>query len=193
MLDQPGIREATTDLWATFLEPACGNGNFLLAVLGRKLAAFHQASPASRQETFEFSVIAALTTIHGIDISRENVLEARARMLEAVREFYFTRRGTLAPSETFFLSAEAVLDKTIVWGNALEGQNTVELTEFEPETNARGKHTRRFRTRKHTLASLIAESGGQQLEMFNTTPTFPVTRPTHFLSLGTLALVEEHA
>ena len=39
MLDTPGIREKTADIYATFLEPSAGDGNFLEAILQRKLSA----------------------------------------------------------------------------------------------------------------------------------------------------------
>lgn len=39
MLDTPGVKEACENVSATFLEPAAGDGNFLLAILERKLQA----------------------------------------------------------------------------------------------------------------------------------------------------------
>ena len=39
MLDTPGIKEATEDIYKTFLEPSAGDGNFLEAILERKLSA----------------------------------------------------------------------------------------------------------------------------------------------------------
>ena len=38
MLDTPGIKEACENVSATFLEPSAGDGNFLQAILERKLA-----------------------------------------------------------------------------------------------------------------------------------------------------------
>mgnify|MGYP000541682243 FL=1 len=38
MLDLPGVRAACERLTATFLEPAAGEGAFLVAILRRKLA-----------------------------------------------------------------------------------------------------------------------------------------------------------
>jgi len=55
----------------TFLEPSCGNGNFLVQILERKLAA--GATP-----------LQALSTIHGVDIMEDNADESRARLLAIV-------------------------------------------------------------------------------------------------------------
>lgn len=51
------------------LEPACGNGNFLVEIARRKLAAGMTPKEAA-------------STIFGIDILQDNVEEARYRLLE---------------------------------------------------------------------------------------------------------------
>ena len=69
------------DVWLpgkTFFEPACGNGNFLVQVLERKLAAGHD-------------VYDAVSTIYAVDIQSDNVTESIHRMLQVLessrREF----------------------------------------------------------------------------------------------------------
>ena len=60
------------DVWyhdKTFIDPSCGTGNFLVAVVERKL----QAGSMSLQ---------ALRTTYGIDIMSDNVCECRERLLE---------------------------------------------------------------------------------------------------------------
>ena len=53
------------------LEPACGNGNFLVEIARRKLAVGMTPDEAA-------------STIFGIDILQDNVVEARARLLEVL-------------------------------------------------------------------------------------------------------------
>lgn len=53
----------------TFLDPSCGNGNFLVATLKEKLNRGHNKEQA-------------LSTIYGIDIMKDNVKEAQNRLLE---------------------------------------------------------------------------------------------------------------
>lgn len=57
----------------TFCDPACGNGNFLVEVLKRKLKLGHG------QET-------VLSTIYGVDISGINIRECRLRLLALISE-----------------------------------------------------------------------------------------------------------
>lgn len=53
----------------TFIDPACGNGNFLVAVLWRKIERGHNP-------------LHALQTIYGVDIMRDNIQECRLRLLK---------------------------------------------------------------------------------------------------------------
>jgi type I restriction-modification system DNA methylase subunit len=53
----------------TFLDPSCGNGNFLVHILQRKLD--NNIKP-----------IKALMTIYGVEIQQDNVEECRKRLLE---------------------------------------------------------------------------------------------------------------
>jgi SAM-dependent methyltransferase len=195
MLDLPGISASTSDLWSTVLEPACGNGNFLVAILNRKLEAFLRARPRCTQDTLEFSIVAAVSTVYGIDISRENVKEARARLTDAVREFYLVHRGGLKPSEGFYEAIDSIVCGTVVWGDSINGASTTELTEFIPERSGR-TYTKRFRTRKHTLQELLTSASANKMGQLNLmemseSHRFPLTRPVHFLHLGTTALVGE--
>jgi hypothetical protein len=67
MLDQlpPAVFEDPTK---TFLDPACGDGQFLGEVLIRKL-----------ENGIDFET--ALSTIYGVDLMHDNVLECRRRLL----------------------------------------------------------------------------------------------------------------
>lgn len=61
--------EVFTDPTKTFLDPACGTGNFLVAVIRRKVQGGSEP-------------IQALRTTYGIDIMGDNVAECRERLLE---------------------------------------------------------------------------------------------------------------
>lgn len=56
-----------------FLDNSCGDGNFLVCVLGHK----HKHGS---------SVIQALSTIYGVDLMPDNVMQARHRLLSLARE-----------------------------------------------------------------------------------------------------------
>ena len=56
-----------------FLEPSCGNGNFLAEILRRKL---------DNSNTW-MDALTAAGSLYGIDILEDNVMECRRRLLEA--------------------------------------------------------------------------------------------------------------
>lgn len=70
---------------STFLEPACGNGNFLVEILSRKL---------QRCKTEE-EVYRAYNSIYGIDILPDNCEEAKERMLSLCPEYADKSKITL--------------------------------------------------------------------------------------------------
>ena len=72
ILDKMPI-EQFTDVSKTFLDPSCGNGQFLSEVLIRKL-----------ENGIDFE--AALKTIYGVDIMFDNVLTCQNRLLCGVEE-----------------------------------------------------------------------------------------------------------
>ena len=59
---------------ATVLEPSCGNGNFLVEILRRKLAF------AKKTE----DLLIAIKSIYGIDLLPDNVVEAKSRMFDII-------------------------------------------------------------------------------------------------------------
>lgn len=58
----------------TFCDPACGNGNFLVWVLIRKIKQNHKP-------------LEALRCIYGVDIMRDNIRECRMRLLKIISIF----------------------------------------------------------------------------------------------------------
>ena len=68
---------------ATFFEPACGDGNFLVAVLDRKLDGIVQArvdgtlTAGATQAAVQFHALEALASIYAVDISTDNVIGGR--------------------------------------------------------------------------------------------------------------------
>lgn len=79
----------------TFLEPACGNGNFLIEILRRKLQAHAATRPyferdsagrlapfpkSGKAEEVVLLAIQAVSTIYGFDICPNNIAETQARL-----------------------------------------------------------------------------------------------------------------
>jgi len=129
MLDM--IPEAFDELDVKFLEPSCGSGNFLTEILRRKLRLVTKADCVS-QEHYEHRLLRALASIYGVDISPENIAEARGRMAHVVLEHYQTDANTVEPTVGFLNAAALILGDNIVVGDTLNAADQVELCDWRP-------------------------------------------------------------
>jgi hypothetical protein len=114
------VKDETERIDSRFLEPACGNGNFLAEVLRRKLSVVDSRYSKSQIEWERYSII-AVSSIYGVDILEDNAQECRDRLLSIYTEWY---------SKTFkqvnndcIRSALFLLRRNILWGNALDFTN----------------------------------------------------------------------
>lgn len=114
---------------STFLEPACGNGNFLVEILRRKLALIDEEHHGDTENWFEVAVLRAVASIYAIDISSENIVEARTRMSEIVA-FEFEQLGR-APTPRFASALAAVLGFNVICGDALNGASDITFFEWK--------------------------------------------------------------
>ena len=129
MLDQ--MPDAFGALDIKFLEPACGSGNFLIEILRRKLRLVSKAGCAS-QEQYEHQLLRAAASIYGVDISPENITEARARMAHTLLSHYQSDANTIEPTPGFLHAAALILGDNIVQGDALNSAHEIELCDWKP-------------------------------------------------------------
>lgn len=125
-------------MWAvhpspTFLEPSVGNGNFVSAILSRKLTLVDDAYrlgklPAGKsQESAEFHALEALSSIYGVDISEDNIIggtpghevACRPRLLQILRRWHESLFSSGGQTE-FLEAALWIVDHNMIIGNMLE-------------------------------------------------------------------------
>ena len=114
MLDM--VRQETERIESRFLEPACGDGNFLAEILKRKLAVVERRYAKSQLEYERYAVL-AVSSIYGIDILEDNVQKCRQRLAGVFGDSY----GKLfeATQERCRDAVIFILGRNIVWGDAL--------------------------------------------------------------------------
>lgn len=101
-----------------FLEPACGNGNFLAEVLRRKLRTVDSKENVKNPSRWERDGILALCSIYGIDLLADNAVECRDRLLGVLSTAYEARfKEPLSQRAT--RAAAFILSRNIVQGDAL--------------------------------------------------------------------------
>ena len=111
------VKQETERIDSRFLEPACGDGNFLSAILGRKLAVVTKKYRRSAYD-WERNALLALGSLYGIDILFDNVISCQERLFEIWNKEYKAVCKKECNEETR-ASARFILGLNIVCGNAL--------------------------------------------------------------------------
>ena len=118
MLDLIPDRGYLAKLDTRCLDPACGDGRFLEAILQRKLKILNRSRKA--EADYDYGCLVALAHVHGIDLDLFNVEEARQRQMRTLEKYY---RGEGLNSVCD--AAVAILDDVIIQGDFLELDFTV--------------------------------------------------------------------
>lgn len=172
------VKQETERIDSRFLEPACGDGNFLAEILRRKLAVVQRVStPPKRKKidpmAYEFNAFVAATSVYGIDILLDNVEECRRRLFAIWDEAYTKNCGRDANDQCRD-AVRYVLDHNILCGNALtlekvdnQGKDTGEPIIFAEWSRVMGTSIKR---RDFRLDGLMRDekspANDAQLSMF---------------------------
>ncbi len=117
------VKQETERVDSRFLEPACGDGNFVVEILRRKLvAAKKRATPPRKKKPvpleFEKQSVIAVASIYGVDLLMDNVNACRERLYKIWNEEYETVCGKES-NEECRRAVRFILRRNIVCGNAL--------------------------------------------------------------------------
>ena len=111
------VKDETERIDSRFLEPACGDGNFLAEILTRKLEVVKRKYKKSTLD-YEKNAVLAISSVYGVDIMQDNVLACRERLFKLWDKEY----KYICKKDCNDQTREAVkfiLTKNIVCGNAL--------------------------------------------------------------------------
>ena len=179
------VKDETERIDSRFLEPACGNGNFLAEVLRRKLAVVSNRYKKSQIE-YERNAFIAIGSIYGLDIQNDNIIECRKR-LSTIFEFEYRSLFQKTYKEKMLSSVQYVLEKNILCGDALDFTHPIskEAVVFSEWSMVHGNFIKRS---EYSFMSLVNKphqyslSGdeGQQANIHEPLKEFPVQ---HFLEI----------
>ena len=111
------VKSETERIDSRFLEPACGNGNFLSEILERKLRVVEKRYKKSHLDYERYAVL-AVSSIYGIDILPDNVKNCRQRLFDIFEQNY-TRLFKKKAKKRCREAVRFILGKNIIWGDAL--------------------------------------------------------------------------
>lgn len=178
------VKPETERIESRFLEPACGTGNFLVEILRRKLDVVKQRYKKSQREYERYAVL-AMSSLYGIDILEDNILQCRARLFNYFNQQYTSLYGKNC-NQDCLNSVRFILELNIVWGNALTMQtvNTQESIIFSEWSAVNGSMLKR---RDYLFSHLMSPPQGNSTQSYlyseknivvNPIQEFPLT---HFL------------
>lgn len=179
------VQAETQRIDSRFLEPACGTGNFLAEVLERKLRV---VSDRYRKNSLDYEryAVLAVSSIYGIDILEDNVIECRRRLLGVFERSYDTlfREECLA-------SVKFILSRNVIWGDALTLSTVAEKPQpiiFPEWALVNGSLIKRRDFAFHELLSYAGLRGEPLFSDLGEKVFFPEPikeyPPTHFLKLA---------
>lgn len=111
------VKQETERIDSRFLEPACGDGNFLAEILTRKLAVVKRKYGKSYLD-YEKNAVLAASSIYGVDIMLDNVIACQERMFDIWDKQYKAVCKSNCNEETRS-AVKFILSRNIVCGNAL--------------------------------------------------------------------------
>ena len=180
------VKQETERLDSRFLEPACGDGNFLIKVLERKVDVLLSRYKKNQYE-FEKNSVVVFSSIYGIDILEDNVEETQNRLFNYFKSVY-TKIFKGLENQELLSTIKYILSKNIIHGDALslkkvDSDEPVTFCEWSLVNNS-------IKRRDFTFEHLLQNSPLDGLNLFSDlgedvfipTPTkeYPLT---HYLKL----------
>lgn len=111
------VKDETERIESRFLEPACGDGNFLAEILCRKLAVVKKKYKKSMPDFEKYSIL-ALSSIYGVDIMEDNAKECRTRLYDIWNKAY-TKQCKAEANDAAREAANFIIRHNILYGDAL--------------------------------------------------------------------------
>ena len=169
------VKGETERIDSRFLETACGDGNFLVQILRRKLAAVELKYGQSDFERQHYALL-GLMCVYGIELLPDNIADCRANLLEIFAEYL-----ALAPADELYRAAFNVLSLNLIHGDALTMRtwDNLPITFAEWGYLWKGKFQRRdFRLDTLTQSSAYSAEGSLfanlgKHEIFTPAKTYP--------------------
>lgn len=165
------VKDECERIDSRFLEPACGNGNFLAEILTRKLATVKKLYKSNPYDYERYAVL-AVSSIYGVEILADNAEECRKRMFELWNKEYTAICKKSANDETRD-AVRYILSKNILCGNALtlmcvdENQKDTDVPIVFPEWSLLGTKLKRRDFRLDVMLKAGDKPQGEQTSLFD--------------------------
>jgi len=159
------VKQETERIESRFLEPACGTGNFLTEILERKLCIVESRYGRSQLD-YERNAVLSMSSIYGIDIQEDNIVECRRRLFAIFDQHYSGLFKEVAKDECRN-AVKYIIERNIIQGDALTlktlGDNSqpIVFSEWSPVNGSMIKR------RDFSFNELLSHAKMRELPMFS--------------------------
>lgn len=182
------VKDETERIESRFLEPACGDGNFLAEIVTRKLAVVSKRYGKSETDWEKYSVL-AMSSVYGVDIMPDNAQECRARLFKIWEKAYKRKCKTILSADCQN-AVRFILSRNVLCGDALtmldDNGNPIVFSEW----SLIGSNMKR---RDYTLANLLETQSYYDLPFFEDVEDVKVPKPVKEFDLIHYRRVQEDA
>lgn len=182
------VKDETERIESRFLEPACGDGNFLAEIVTRKLAVVSKRYGKSETDWEKYSVL-AMSSVYGVDIMPDNAQECRERLFKIWERAYKSKCKNIANDECKS-AVRFILSRNVLCGDALtmldDNGNPIVFSEW----SLIGSNMKR---RDYTLANLLETQSYYDLPLFEDVEDVKVPKPVKEYDLIHYRRVQEDA
>jgi hypothetical protein len=180
------VKQETERIDSRFLEPACGDGNFLAEILRRKLTIVDSRYSKNINDWERYSVI-AVSSIYGVDILEDNAADCQKRLYTIWENRYKELFGNDIKTDCC-RTIRYLLSRNILWGDALDFKNPqtkepIVFSEWSPVNGVlikRRDYIFKFLVEKTYQTSLFNDMG-EPATIDEPVKDFPLI---HYLKLG---------
>ena len=156
------VKQETERIESRFLEPACGDGNFLAEVLRRKLEVVKKQYRKNHLEYEKYAVL-AISSLYGVELLEDNARECRDRLFKMWDKEY----TAVCQKDANDQAREAVryiIQHNILCGDAL----TMLRSDGEPIIFAQWDFVTgsKMKRRDYRLDQLMKENEEEQMGLF---------------------------
>jgi hypothetical protein len=159
------VKQETERIESRFLEPACGTGNFLAEILERKLRVVETRYRKSQLE-YERNAVLAVSSIYGIDILEDSIIECRKRLFGIFDWAYSSLYKKTAKNQCRN-AVKFILECNIIRGDALtlktvgENPQPIVFSEWSLVTGSK------FKRRDFAFHELFPKKREKQMSLFS--------------------------
>lgn len=159
------VNEEIDRVDSRFLEPACGDGNFLYEILLKKLDIAYKLSNRDLIK-FEVQAIYGLSSLYGIELLEDNVEKTRARLKNLLENFFNDKFQSKLNNE-YNKSINLILKLNIIHGDALSLKKANDKNEDITFSEWSMINETDFKRRDYTFKDLLAYQPYKEENLFS--------------------------